>query len=556
MTTGSVADQAGAAALRVAALLNRAEESRQRGDYRPGVEYARRAAGLAALIGDDKARAAALRSLATQLLRLGEHEAAVTACSDALALLEALHDEAGRCETLTAQAMPFNVLGLHEEALGALARAREIAQRLDNRMLLYWVHNRMGVVHTSMGDHATSTECFMRALTMVDGMDDEARFCILNNLGDNAVYRVPQLWAEGRAADGQRILHDALGYIEQALELARSAGHPYRESIAVDNCGMLNALTGDYATALRMIEESRELAVKHGYRSLESAALQHLAKVRLMQGDCASAIEGLLGALERALHAGEKPMAMAVHRELSEAYERVGDFSEALRHYRIFHRMEREAHNDVAASRARMMIYNFELDNARLEAANARLESELHRMRSLELEADKLVLDRHAHEDALTGLANRRLVELRLPEMTAAARLAARPLCVAIADVDLFKGVNDRFGHLLGDEVLREIATVLKTKVRGDDLVARLGGEEFLVAFQGVDLTDAYRVCDLLRSGVAEFPWERLHPGLAVTISIGVAAGLGGVDHRTLMARADEQLYEAKRAGRNRVVAG
>lgn len=550
MTTGSVAEQAGASSsLRVVDLLDRAEQARRRGDYRSGVELAHRAAGLAGILGDEKAQAGALRSLATQRLRLGEHEQAVNAYSDALALLEGLHDEAGRCQTLTAQAMPFNLLGLHEEALDALARAREIAQRLNDTSLLYWVHNRMGVVHASMGDHETSTECFMRALTIVEGMDDEARFCILNNLGDNAVNRVPQLLAEGRVAEGQGMIEDALGYIERALEFARSAGHPYRESIAVDNCGMLHALTGDYDTALRMIEESRVLAVAHGYRSLELAALQHLAKVRLMQGECDAAIEGLRAALEWAVKAGEKPMAMEIHRELSEAYERTGDTAAALRHYKLFHQVEREVHNDVAAARARMMIHNFELDNARLE-------SELHRLRNLQLEADKRVLDRHAHEDALTGLANRRLVELRLPEITAAAREAGRPFCLAIADVDLFKGVNDRFGHLLGDEVLREIATVLKAKVRGDDLVARLGGEEFLFAFEGVDLDDAYRICETLRDGIAEYPWSQLHPGLAVTISIGVVERQDAIDYRVLMARADEQLYQAKRAGRNRVKAG
>jgi diguanylate cyclase (GGDEF)-like protein len=199
-----------------------------------------------------------------------------------------------------------------------------------------------------------------------------------------------------------------------------------------------------------------------------------------------------------------------------------------------------------------MAVHGFELDNARLETDNARLEAELHRVRSAELEAANLTWQRQASEDALTGLPNRRLVELRLPELAA----AAGPLCVAVADVDLFKGVNDRFGHFVGDEVLRQIAALLRDNVRDDDLVARFGGEEFLIAFDGLGLADAWARCETLRAQVAGYPWEQLQPGLTVTISLGVAAVPEGGDLPAAMTLADERLYAAKRRGRNRVDAG
>jgi diguanylate cyclase len=243
---------------------------------------------------------------------------------------------------------------------------------------------------------------------------------------------------------------------------------------------------------------------------------------------------------------------MEIHRELSDAYEQVGDPAAALAHYRSFHALEREAHNHVAVARARMAVHHFELDNARLEAEKARLEAELHRVRSAELEADNLSWQRQASEDALTGLPNRRFAELRLPELAA----TAGPLCVAIADVDLFKGVNDRFGHFVGDEVLRQIATVLRDNVRDNDLVARFGGEEFLIALDGLSLADAQARCELLRAQVAGYPWELLQPGLTVTISLGVAVVPAGGDLPAAKALADERLYAAKHQGRNRVVAG
>ena len=539
-------------------LLEEANRLRRGGDYRAGADLARRAAGLAAGAGDRAGRARALRSLAGQLLRLGETEPAIAACREAVDLLDAEHDEVGVCETLTVLAMAYNRLALHEEALGALAWAREIAQRLGDRILLYWVHNRTGVVHGGMGNYRQGAEFLMSAVTMVDGMDDDARFCVFNNIGDNAVHRVPQLRDAGDDSAADAALAQALTYAGAALDLARAAGHPYQLSISLDNYGMLLALAGDFTGAFAMFGESRGIAITNGYRHLESSGLEHEAQVRLMLGEYVPAVEGLHAALERAAADGERPM--TIHRELSTAYELVGDFEAALRHYRRFHNLEREARNDIAATRARMMIHHFELDNARLEADNARLETELHRMRSMELEADKLTLQREAvelgrraHEDALTGLANRRLAQLRLPELMAAAADGGRPLCLAVADVDHFKAVNDRFGHPLGDEVLRRVAAILRASVPAGDLIARFGGEEFLIALDGLTLPEAATLCERIRSAVAAYPWVTIRATLAVTISIGVVERTAGTPDTALIAQADKQLYAAKHNGRNRV---
>ncbi|HEV7965682.1 MAG TPA: tetratricopeptide repeat-containing diguanylate cyclase [Actinoplanes sp.] len=539
-------------------LLDEANRARRSGDYRVGADLARRAATLAAGAGDRTGRARALRSLARQLLRLGESEPAIAACREAVDLLEAAHDEVGVCETLTVLAMAYNRLDLHEEALGALGRAREIAQRLGDRILLYWVHNRTGCVHGGMGDYRQGAEFLMSAVSMVDGMDDDARFCVFNNIGDNAVHRVPQLRDAGDHSAADAALAQALTYADSALALARAARHPYQQSISLDNYGMLLALAGEFTGAFAMFGESRGIAITHGYRHLESSGLQHEAEVRLMLGEYVPAVEGLHAALERAAADGGRPM--TIHRELSTAYELVGDFEAALRHYRRFHELEREARNEVAATRARMMIHHFELDNARLEADNARLETELHRMRSMELEADKLILQREAvelgrraHEDALTGLANRRLAQLRLPELMAAAAEGGRPLCLAVADVDHFKAVNDRFGHPLGDEVLRRVAATLRATVPAGDLIARFGGEEFLIAFDGLSLPQAAALCERIRSAVAGYPWATIRPALAVTISIGTVERTAGAPDTVLIAQADKQLYAAKHNGRNRV---
>lgn len=550
--TASAATPPAAPAAESSALLALAEEARLAGDYRSGSDLARRALALAEASRDAAGQADALHMLASQLLRLGEYEEAIIACRDAVALLEsATGDGYVVCNVLTVEALALTDLGMHEEALDVLARARQIAQDLADRDLLYWVHNRTGVVHGNMGNHELSAEYLMRALGMVDGMGDEARFCILNNVGDNAVHRAAELLADGDTTGADVLLHASMDHVAEALQLARAANHPYRESICLDNFGMLLALAGDHAGAERMIGGARAIAARHGYPSLESSAIQHRAQVRMMRGDFATAITELCEALGRVLEAGEMPVAMEIHRELSGAYEKVGDPGSALHHYREYHRLERAAHNELAAARARMAQHHFELDNARLEADYARLETELHRLRTIELEAEKAALQQQATEDPLTGLANRRNAELWL----AAVAGAARPLGVAMIDVDLFKTVNDRFGHLVGDRVLQQIAHTLRAHVRESDLVARIGGEEFLVGVDGVSFADATARCELLRAGVASFDWESLQPGLAVTVSIGLAMVAPGGDLADATALADQRLYAAKRQGRNRVEA-
>jgi len=536
--------------VQVTALLDQAEEARLAGDYRSGTDLARQAVALAESSGDSAGRAGALHMLATQSMRLGDYEGAIIACRDAIAVLETdVGDRAAICNVLTVQAMSLTEIGMHEEALAALSWGREIAQELADRDLLYWVHNRTGTVHGNMGNRELSTQYLLRALSMADGMDVEARFCILNNLGDNAVHHFAALMADGDVAGAKAVLSESLNHVAEALQLARAAAHPFRESICLDNYGMLLALAGHYAGAEEMISDSRAIAARHGYQSIESSAMQHQAQVRMMRGDSHAAIAGLLEALERVLEAGELPIAMEIHGKLSEAYEQVGDPTAALRHYREYHRLERAAHNELAAARARMAQHHFELDNARLEADNARLESELHRLRAIELEADKAALLQQVTEDPLTGLANRRHADAWLTTVAA----AGRPLGVALIDVDRFKTVNDRFGHPVGDRVLRAIAGTLRAGVRESDLIARVGGEEFLVGVDGLSLEEATARCELLRASVAAFDWESLQPGLAVTVSIGLAVVPPGGDLAAATALADQRLYAAKREGRDRV---
>ncbi|MDO8881931.1 GGDEF domain-containing protein, partial [Pseudotabrizicola sp.] len=165
--------------------------------------------------------------------------------------------------------------------------------------------------------------------------------------------------------------------------------------------------------------------------------------------------------------------------------------------------------------------------------------------------------------DPLTGLFNRRYATARLTMMAERAVNDGRALAVMVADIDRFKSVNDRYGHAVGDDVLIEVSHRLGANLRADDLLARIGGEEFLVALPFTTLDEAQAVARRLCNEVERRPV--LLPGgeaLSVTVSIGLtlsdAVPLGGVRADpdlvdALIDRADQALLASKRAGRNQV---
>ncbi len=152
--------------------------------------------------------------------------------------------------------------------------------------------------------------------------------------------------------------------------------------------------------------------------------------------------------------------------------------------------------------------------------------------------------------DPLTGLLNRKALEARVAELSEQARVNRQPVALVVGDLDHFKSINDRHGHVIGDAVLRAAAYRIRTVLRAYDLAYRLGGEEFLVVLPGADPTDAAAVAESLRAGIDAEDAE----GIRFTMSFGVSASDGGeFDFAAVFERADAALYVAKSEGRNRV---
>jgi diguanylate cyclase (GGDEF)-like protein/PAS domain S-box-containing protein len=150
-----------------------------------------------------------------------------------------------------------------------------------------------------------------------------------------------------------------------------------------------------------------------------------------------------------------------------------------------------------------------------------------------------------ARSDALTGLPNRRALDDQLPREMARALRMNTPLCLAIIDIDHFKSYNDTYGHLAGDKVLRDCAVAWDGELRGEDMILRFGGEEFLAILPNCEPADATEIVERLRAATPE----------GQTCSAGLATWVPGETVDELVARADKALYEAKESGRDRLVA-
>jgi len=181
---------------------------------------------------------------------------------------------------------------------------------------------------------------------------------------------------------------------------------------------------------------------------------------------------------------------------------------------------------------------------ARLQEQRTDLADALERIRAL------------ATRDDLTGLANRRAALDRMHAELAVRGRADPLMSLALMDIDHFKRINDGHGHAVGDAVLQRFGECAQTAVRLGDMLARWGGEEFLLVMPATGPARALAAMDRVRQALRCTSFDDLVPGLTVTFSAGVSGCAGEVDLEAAIARADAAMYEAKRAGRDRVVAG
>ncbi|WP_394649407.1 diguanylate cyclase [uncultured Deinococcus sp.] len=432
------------------------------------------------------------------------------------------------------------------EAATLFGRQLQLARDLDSAELEASGLHDLGVSQFLVGDAVRAEAHLRRALPLLDGLSDPVGQGIARlNLGIlNLRAGQPQVATEQLL----RALATVWGGPE--AEVARAPELPWLESrlrrslLEAAEAAGDDRLVAEQETALRRLstrapdhlEIALDIALALSSRAGPQATLEQLRPVL-----------DLARRLGQEQHAG----LVCAHERLSEACAALGDPGAALDHLRAALALERATHAAEREQqyRALEVLHHTRVLNDIAEQErqkNSQLLSDLRDLQTLNEHMRRLSLT-----DGLTGLYNRYHLFLEGERLSARAT-PDRPLGVAIIDIDHFKRINDRCGHLPGDEVLRTLARLIRDFAQPGDLAARYGGEEFVLLRPGVSAPAFAADLQALRQAVTGFGWEAVAPGLRVTVSIGVAEACGPHFEAGLGA-ADQCLYLVKNTGRDAV---
>lgn len=519
-----------------------------------GRELGEQALRLAEASGQGDLIAVSLQCLGSNLFSLGEYWLALERFLESLGWYQQLEHPQGQAAAYHSVGAVYLQLGEYAQALQFLSLSLGLREKLGRPAALADTLNNIAIAYSSLDDFERSKTFHLRALELrQQSGDPQGQGLALNGLGYLYLNQALRAKGEGDLEREQELLGEALAVLDEALELARQTGNLRMEVSALNNLASVNSALGLHAQALHDFEAAYGLSRDLGDPLLEASLLADMGRSHCHLGDLRVGLGYLHDAAGLFEQLGSKDEAAYVHLDLCQVYERGGEYAAALEHHKRYHQGRLASQSEAAERTARALSDRLELERTRREA-------ELHKLRyaevsqqNAELQARAEHLDRQVRQDSLTGIANRRYLDKFLAGKFVRAKAQGEPLSLVFADIDHFKKVNDGFSHQVGDAALRQVAQILEQHCRPHDLVARYGGEEFVLVLPGTEGNAAWKVCERMRLAVEAFEWDQVAPGLRITLSLGFAE-IGTVDSvERLVAKADLELYQAKRSGRNQV---
>jgi diguanylate cyclase (GGDEF)-like protein len=489
-------------------------------------------------------------------------------------------------DCLHAQGTAWDQLSNYPSALKFYIREKELSLAFNNLHKQARAENAAGVVYSLMGNYAAGLQCFFAACQAYeDLMEPSQQANVLNNLGYSLIMlndsqrALPYLQRSEKLAreTGARSLLAAvldsichawlnLGDFEQALIyslesilISRNVGILREECMYCLSAGRVYQALDEISTAKESFRMSLDLAKNNGFRREETEALRRLAATELNEGLLEQAQDHLQQSITIAEAIQARHELFQSHQDLAEVYKQAGDYRQALLHYEQFHQVQQEVFNHEVDLRYKSLEVMHQLDQIQKESIIYQLKN---RALQEEIENRKQALavaELEASTDSLTGLLNHREFFRQAENCLVSARREGTGIAILMLDVDYFKTINDSYGHAAGDGVLITLSSRLRRFLRSNDLIGRIGGEEFCILLSGVSSVTARCIAERIRKGIEKQPFRVSETPVQVTVSLGLAAYTHGeADHslaiNQLIANADQALYEAKHTGRNRVI--
>ncbi len=504
----------------------------------PGLRAARRAATRARELGLDDEQALADAWACTHLSRMGRLAELLEQAPSVLARLPvALHER--RRELLRHVTLAASELGRFDTALDAahdLMTQAQSSGRADDALAASFL---LAACLERMGDSWQALRLLADAVgTYADDRPSHPLLVATNAVCAICLGLAHRLRDTGDDPERAALLAQGRREGERALALLQQVHGDTYDAAVPGNLGEILLLQGELAAARPLLDTAMAVATTRGLQAHCWRVGTSLADWHLAAGDAAQARALATGLIAQLGTDGPQQTLIRAHDSAYRACRALGLPGEALHHLEQAERLGRKRSTGQLRSQSQLFV-------TRGEAARAHADAARQRQRAAEFAAA-------AERDALTGLGNRRHLDRRAHELLPQAVAEGFPLTLALLDVDHFKQVNDRHGHLRGDQVLVQLAHLLRENTRQGDVLARYGGEEFVILLPGMTLAAAVEVCERLRERLRDGGWPLPMP---VTVSIGLAAAPPH-DLAGLLEAADRALYRAKAAGRDRVVAG
>ncbi len=487
--------------------------------------------------------------MALSHLYAGRVKDAVLGGYRAIALLEGTDAVPRQLQVLAMQAGGLARLGAAPEALELLDRAIRLLPQMADRpreRCVFWTN--AAVVHHALGQLPQALEAAGQALALLDRFEEPDLHVVCD--GNALTIRVA-LALQADPLDRAGLLHAVAG-LEAWLHRCIADGRHHLVADSADAVADAYVALDERERAREWLERAVASARTVGAGPAQGQIEVRLARLDRLEGAHASAGEHLALAFQLLDEGQSRDALSAAHRERSELLEAQADWRGALASFKQHAQMREAALAAQADIRTQAMAMRLELERSRLDAELLRRLNEELQTSVSQLSDEAGEFRRQAMEDPLTGLANRRQMEAGVAQL--ARQYPDTPQILLIADIDHFKRINDTWSHAVGDEVLQAFAGLLRAQSRPHDVLARIGGEEFVVALGGaVSMTRALLVAERMRAAIEAHPWGDLQAGLKVSTSIGVAARAPGEPLNAALKRADAALYECKRSGRNQV---